>query len=97
MPYAAAKAGVVSLTKSLARELIAHGIRVNAVNPGLIRTPIHDKFTPPKRMKLLLGAVPQGRIGTAEEVAAVISFLAGEESSYIVGESIEINGGMWME
>jgi NAD(P)-dependent dehydrogenase (short-subunit alcohol dehydrogenase family) len=78
MPYAAAKAAVVCLTKSLAKELIAYGIRVNAV-------------------KALLETVPQGRAGTAEEVATLISFLAGEESSYIVGESIEINGGMWME
>ena len=97
MPYAAAKAAVVCLTKSLAKELIAYGIRVNAVNPGIIQTPIHDKFTPPERMKLLLETVPQGRAGTSEEVAALISFLAGEESSYIVGESIEINGGMRME
>ena len=97
MPYAAAKAAVVCLTKALAKELIPHGIRVNAVNPGIIQTPIHDKFTPPERMKVLLETVPQGRAGTAEEVATLISFLAGEESSYIVGESIEINGGMWME
>jgi NAD(P)-dependent dehydrogenase (short-subunit alcohol dehydrogenase family) len=97
MPYAAAKAAVVCMTKSLAKELIVHGIRVNAVNPGIIQTPIHDKFTPPDRMKALLETVPQGRAGTSEEVATLISFLAGEESSYIVGESIEINGGMWME
>ena len=97
MPYAASKAAVVCLTKGLARELIAHGIRVNAVNPGLIQTPIHDKFTPPDRMKALMETVPQGRAGTAEEVATLISFLAGEESSYIVGESVEINGGMRME
>jgi 3-oxoacyl-[acyl-carrier protein] reductase len=97
MPYAAAKAAVVCMTKSLAKELIAYGIRVNAVNPGIIQTPIHDKFTPPERMKALLKTVPQGRAGTAEEVATLISFLAGEESSYIVGASIEINGGMWME
>ncbi len=97
MPYAAAKAAVVCMTKSLAKELIAYGIRVNAVNPGIIETPIHEKFTPPERMKLLLQTVPQGRAGTAAEVATLISFLAGEESSYIVGESIEINGGMRME
>ncbi len=97
MPYAASKAAVVCLTKGLARELIVHGIRVNAVNPGLIQTPIHDKFTPPDRMKALMETVPQGRAGTADEVATLISFLAGEESSYIVGESVEINGGMRME
>ena len=97
MPYAAAKAAVVCMTKSLAKELIAYGVRVNAVNPGIIQTPIHDKFTPPARMKSLLQTVPQGRAGTSGEVATLISFLAGEESSYIVGESIEINGGMWME
>jgi len=97
MPYAAAKAAVVCLTKGLAKELIPYGIRVNAVNPGIIQTPIHDKFTPPERLKLLLETVPQGRAGTSEEVAALIVFLAGGDSSYIVGESIEINGGMRME
>jgi len=97
MPYAAAKAAVVCLTKSLAKELIAYGIRVNAVNPGIIQTPIHDKFTPPERMEILLKSVPQGRAGTVEEVARLISFLAADESSYILGESIAINGGMWME
>lgn len=86
-----------ALTKSLAKKLIPHGIRVNAVNPGIMRPPIHDKCISPERMKVLLETIPRGRAGTSEEVAMVISFLTGEESSYIVGESIEIKRGMWME
>ena len=97
MPYAAAKAAVLCMTKGLAKELIAHGIRVNGVNPGVIATPFHERFSTPDQMKALVNAIPQRRAGTAEEIASVICFLAGEGASHVVGETIEINGGMWMD
>ncbi len=97
MPYACAKAGVICLTKGLAKELAAYGIRVNAVNPGIILTPFHEKFTPEDRMKALVSGIAQGRAGTPEEVAAVIAFLAGPGASHITGETIEVNGGLYMD
>ena len=95
-PYAAAKAGLVAMTKSLARELAPHGVRVNAVSPGVIDTPFHEVFTTPEMMRSLVGTIPLGRIGTPTEVAKVIAFLASDAASYIVGETIEINGGQMM-
>lgn len=97
MPYASAKAAVLCMTKGLAKELISYGIRVNAVNPGVIDTPFHEQFTSPDQMKTLVSGIPQGRAGNAREIAFVIAFLAGPESSHIVGETIEVNGGMRME
>jgi 3-oxoacyl-[acyl-carrier protein] reductase len=97
MPYAAMKAALLCMTKSLARELIRDGIRGNAVSPGVIPTPLHDKFTPPDLMEKLVAVIPQGRAGTADEVAAVVAFLAGLEASHIVGETIEVNGGLLMD
>ena len=97
MPYAAAKAGVTGMTKGMAKELIGYGIRVNAVNPGVILTPFHERFSSEERMNAMVSQIPQGRAGQSAEVANVIAFLAGDESSHIVGESIEINGGMLMD
>ena len=97
IPYASAKAAVLCMTKGLAKELIPYGIRVNAVNPGVIDTPFHERFTSAEQMKALVGGIPQGRPGKADEIAAVIAFLASEESSHIVGETIEVNGGMYMD
>lgn len=97
IPYASAKAAVLCMTKGLAKELIHYGIRVNAVNPGVIDTPFHEQFTSPEQMKTLVSGIPQGRPGKASEVASVIAFLASEESSHMVGETLEVNGGMWMD
>ena len=97
LAYAAAKAGLIGMTKALARELIEHGIRVNAVNPGVILTPLHERFTSPERMAQLVDSIPQGRAGTPEEVASVVTFLACRAASHIVGETIEINGGIVMD
>ena len=94
--YAASKGGITAMTKGMARELIAHGIRVNAVNPGVIHTPLHDRATGPGQMQQLVSRIPQGRTGTSEEVGEVIAFLASSAASYIVGESIEVNGGILM-
>src|SRR5262247_2612802 len=96
-PYAAAKAGLNAFTKSLAKELAPHGVRVNAVSPGVIDTPFHQQFSNAEMMKNYVAAIPLGRVGTPEEVAKVIAFLASEAASYIAGETIEINGGMFMD
>lgn len=95
--YAASKGAMTAMTKGMARELIAHGIRVNAVNPGVIQTPLHDRSTSAERMRQLVSQIPQGRPGTSEEVAGVITFLASQAASHIVGESIEVNGGFLMD
>lgn len=94
--YAAAKAGVIAFTKGLARELAPHGVRVNAVAPGVIDTRYHEVFTSPDALAGMLGTVPLGRPGSSEEVAEAIAFLGLAQSSYITGETIEINGGMAM-
>lgn len=94
--YSAAKAGVITLTKSLAKELAPHGIRVNCVNPGVIDTPFHETFSTPDSMKNFAKVIPLGRVGTAIECAKAILFLASDAASYVVGESIEVNGGQLM-
>jgi 3-oxoacyl-[acyl-carrier protein] reductase len=95
--YSAAKGAVISLTKALAKELAPHGIRVNCVAPGLIGdTAFHGRFTPPAAFEAATKGVLLGRAGTPEEVAAVVAFLASADSSFLTGETIEINGGMNM-
>jgi len=95
--YAAAKGAVISLTKALAKELAPHGIRVNCVAPGLIgETAFHGRFTPPAAFESAAKSVLLGRAGTPEEVASVVAFLASSDSSFLTGETIEINGGMNM-
>ncbi|MDE0261355.1 MAG: 3-oxoacyl-ACP reductase FabG [Bryobacterales bacterium] len=95
--YATAKAAVTGMTKALAKELIAQGIRVNAVNPGVILTPFHERFSSEERMRDMVSQIPQGRAGKSEEVAMVIAFLASDAASHVVGESVEVNGGMLMD
>jgi 3-oxoacyl-[acyl-carrier protein] reductase len=95
--YAAAKGGMLSYTKNLAKELAPHGIRVNAVAPGIIATRYHERYSSPEVFKKFLTNVPLGRAGTSEETASVIVFLASPAASYLIGETIEINGGMLME
>ena len=97
MPYATSKAAVTAMTKGMAKELIASGIRVNAVNPGVILTPFHERFSSEERMNAMVSQIPQGRAGTSDEVGGVIVFLASDAASHIVGESIEVNGGMLMD
>ncbi|MCL5744720.1 MAG: glucose 1-dehydrogenase [Acidobacteria bacterium] len=95
-PYSAAKAALMTFTKSLAKELAPHGVRVNAVSPGVIDTPFHEVFSTPQMMKDLKAAIPLGRIGHPMECATVIAFLASDAASYLVGETIEVNGGQLM-
>jgi 3-oxoacyl-[acyl-carrier protein] reductase len=94
--YSVAKGGLITLTKSLARELAPHGIRVNAVSPGVIDTPFHQVFSTPEMIRNFVASIPLGRIGTPEECARVIAFLASDAASYVVGETVEINGGQLM-
>jgi 3-oxoacyl-[acyl-carrier protein] reductase len=94
--YSTAKGGLITFTKGLAKELAPYGVRVNAVSPGVVDTPYHKQFSTAEMMKAYVGMIPQGRIGDPNEVATVIAFLASGASSYLSGETIEINGGMLM-
>jgi 3-oxoacyl-[acyl-carrier protein] reductase len=94
--YAAAKAGLIALTKAQAKELAPHGIRVNAISPGVIDTPFHEVFSTPEMMRNFAATTPLGRVGTPKECATVIAFLASDAASFIVGETIEVNGGQLM-
>src|SRR6185369_13110 len=95
--YSAAKGGLITFTKGLAKELAQSGVRVNAVSPGVIDTPYHEQFSSPEMMKNYVNAIPLGRVGNSEDVAKVIAFLASDASGYLVGETIEVNGGMYMD
>lgn len=94
--YSTAKGALITLTKSLAKELAPHQIRVNAVSPGVIDTPFHEVFSSPEMMANFVKTIPLGRVGTSLEIATAIAFLASDAASYIVGETIEINGGQLM-
>ncbi|MEP7271557.1 MAG: 3-oxoacyl-ACP reductase family protein [Acidobacteriota bacterium] len=93
IPYAASKGGVNSLTKGLARELAASGATVNAVNPGIIETPFHEKFARPDKVAEIIRTTPLGRAGRPEEVAELIAYLASDDASFMTGEIINIDGG----
>jgi len=93
--YAAAKAGVIGLTKSAARELAARGITVNCVAPGFIETDMTDKL-PEDIKNQMFGQIPLARFGQAAEVASVVRFLASDAASYMTGQTIHVDGGMYM-
>jgi len=95
--YSAAKAGVLGFAKALAREVSPYGITVNSVTPGLIATDIRGGLESPEEQKRMSADIPCRRMGTPEEVAASICFLASEEAAYITGEEIDINGGSHMD
>ena len=92
--YAAAKAGMIGFTKSLAREVGTRNITVNAIAPGFIETDMTDKL-PDNQKEALVSQIPMGRLGTADEVAQAVLFLAGDGGSYITGQTLHVNGGMY--
>lgn len=94
--YCASKGGIIAMTEALAVELAPFGIRVNAVAPGMIETPMIDSVKQdPKMMKAMLAKVPMHRVGKPEEVANLVLFLASEQSSYITGSTVVVDGG-WL-
>ncbi len=93
--YAAAKAGVIGFSKSLAREVASRGITVNVVAPGFIETDMTRTLTDDQRAGIL-AQVPANRLGDAKEIASAVAFLASDEASYISGETLHVNGGMYM-
>ena len=93
--YAASKAGMVGLSKSLAAEVASRGITVNCVAPGFIETAMTDKLNDQQKAGILT-AVPAGRMGTAGEIAAAVLYLASQEAGYVTGATLHVNGGMSM-
>jgi len=93
--YAAAKAGVIGMSKSLASEVATRGITVNVVSPGFIATPMTDKLNDQQRAAIL-ASIPVGRMGTPDEIAAAVLYLASPEAAYVTGATLHVNGGMDM-
>ena len=93
LAYSTAKAGLSTATKGLAKEFAPHGIRINAVSPGTVDTEYHSTFSTPQMLEAVRAATPMGRLGTAEEIAGVIVFLASDDAQFIQGQVIEVNGG----
>jgi 3-oxoacyl-[acyl-carrier protein] reductase len=94
--YASAKAALIAFTKALAKEMAPHGVRVNAVSPGTIDTPFHQVFSTREMIANSVKTIPLGRTGRPEECASVIAFLASDAASFLVGETIEVNGGQYL-
>lgn len=92
IPYSVSKAGVICLTKALAKEVTDYNIRVNAVSPAVIDTPIMDGMAQ-STIDYMVGKIPLGRIGKPEEVAAVVNFLASDEASFVTGQCYDVSGG----
>jgi len=93
--YAASKAGLIGMSKSLAREVASRGVTVNCIAPGFISTPMTDSLTEEQRARLLAG-IPAGRFGAAGDVAAAVLYLASDEAAYVTGQTLHVNGGMAM-
>jgi 3-oxoacyl-[acyl-carrier protein] reductase len=93
--YAAAKAGMIGMTKSLAQEVASRGVTVNTIAPGFIETAMTDALTQ-KQKDTILARVPAGRLGSPEDVAAAALYLASLESAYVTGQTLHVNGGMAM-
>ena len=93
--YAASKAGLIGLTKSLSQELATRNITVNCIAPGFIETPMTEKLDD-NRKDIIISSIPVNRIGTPKDLSSAVIFLASQESSYITGQTIHINGGLYM-
>ncbi|SOH94484.1 3-oxoacyl-[acyl-carrier-protein] reductase [Monaibacterium marinum] len=93
--YAASKAGMIGLTKSLAQEVASRGITANCVAPGFIETAMTDKLNE-KQKDGILTAIPAGRMGTGDEIASAVLYLASQEAAYVTGQTLHVNGGMAM-
>jgi len=93
--YAASKAGMIGMSKSLAQEVASRGVTVNCVAPGFIATAMTDALDERQRERIL-GAIPSARLGTADDVAAAVVYLASDEASYVTGQTLHVNGGMAM-
>ncbi|GGB64869.1 3-oxoacyl-ACP reductase FabG [Shewanella inventionis] len=93
--YSAAKAGLIGFTKSLAREVASRQITVNAIAPGFIQTDMTDELTP-EQQQAIMSQVPMERLGQAQEIANAVLFLASDSAAYITGETLHVNGGMYM-
>ncbi len=93
--YAASKAGMIGMSKSLAQEVASRGITINSLAPGFVKTSMTDVLTDQQKEKLLT-AVPTGRLGSVDDIAAGVVYLASEEASYVTGQTLHINGGMAM-
>ena len=93
--YAAAKGGVLSLTRGLAKELAPRGIRVNGIAPGTILTPFHERFNTPEGLEQVRLGIPLSRLGTPDDCAGAVLFLASPLAAFLTGETIEVNGGQW--
>ena len=95
--YAASKGFISVATKGLARDLINRDIRVNAVSPGVIQTPLHDKFSTPQHLEVMRQGIPMGRLGAVDECTGAFIYLASRQmSSYVTGQVLEVNGGQYM-
>jgi 3-oxoacyl-[acyl-carrier protein] reductase len=95
--YAAAKGFISTATHGWARELAGDNIRVNAVSPGVVTTPFHDRYSTPAQLETMRASIPLGRLGTAEECAGTFLYLASEAASgYVTGQVVEVNGGQYM-
>jgi len=95
--YAGAKGFVATATRGWAKELVADGIRVNAVSPGVITTPFHERYSSPEQLKAMQATIPMNRLGTADECAGTFIYLASDAmSGYVTGQVIEVNGGQYM-
>jgi NAD(P)-dependent dehydrogenase (short-subunit alcohol dehydrogenase family) len=92
--YVASKGGVIALTRALARALAPHGVRVNAINPGVIDTPMTAGWRPEVKQEVTR-QTPLGRLGTPDEVASVAMFLASDAARFVTGEVVEVNGGFY--
>jgi 3-oxoacyl-[acyl-carrier protein] reductase len=93
--YVASKAAIIGMSKSLAQELASRNVTVNCVAPGFIASPMTDALND-KQKEAILGRIPAGRMGTGDEIASAVVYLASEEAGYVTGQTLHVNGGMAM-